>query len=83
MSGCIVCKISNATLEMKKHTNQQTIFILKSLLKRLKERNTKDIEKICENCRIPIKINTILTTAGNAINNVYNVRGEQVYLEIK
>jgi len=77
---CMVCKIAGATGEMKKHPNPQTIFIVKHFLKKIKERNPRDLEKICVKCRNPLVFNTILTDAGKSINKVYTVGKTMVYV---
>lgn len=77
---CLVCKIGNATREMKKHPNYQTIFIVRHLLHKIRQRELKDINSICENCRVPLVFNNILTDAGSSLNKIYDVKGTKVSL---
>ena len=66
--SCIVCKVSNHALEVKKHPNWITIQILNQLMRRLRDRRPKDIAKICEDHRIPLKLNVSLSYAGNILS---------------
>lgn len=75
---CLICKVVNATLELKRHPNAQTLFIVKSLLARVRRKDPKDINKICEGCRVPIRFNNILVAAGESISTTYKVKNQHV-----
>lgn len=67
MTHCIVCKVSNVALEVKKHPNWETIWLLNHFMKRLKKHVNSDISRICEDHRNPLKLNTELSFAGSIL----------------
>jgi hypothetical protein len=83
MSKCIICRIGNQAIETKRHPNSQTIFFLQYLMKQLKKRDKKDIESVCEDCRNPLKLNTILTTAGKTLDNIFHVGKEHIHMDLE
>jgi hypothetical protein len=68
MTHCIVCKVSNVSLEVKRHANWETVWLLNYFMRRLRKRDPKDIIRICEEHRNPLKLNTTLTYAGKILN---------------
>jgi hypothetical protein len=67
MSKCIVCKITNVALEVKRHPNWTTIWWLNYFMLRLRKRDKKDISKTCDDHRNPLKLNVCLTYAGTIL----------------
>lgn len=68
MTRCIICKVSNMALEVKRHPNFTTIWWLNYIMRCIRDRREKDIAKICEDHRIPLKLTTCLSFAGKILS---------------
>jgi hypothetical protein len=66
-TNCIVCKVSHIASEVRKHPNWVTIWWLNYFMKRVRERLKKDIARICEAHRNPLKFTVCLTDAGTTL----------------